>query len=406
MKKVLSFLIFMVSAFVFAGHHFESDLAKKYPQMDLTDVFVFKSATPNKTVFIMAFNPNSQKNSLDNYSDKGIYRFCIGSDKDFTSGISPTFTFKNQKIQFYLPNVPDPVIYKTGDLMAEGPIDRILELSNGIKIFTGSVLDLFQGNSSGIHGFKESASKGVFDLKAFDIGEKGNIFKELTSTVIVLELPNELLPKNIYYYATTAVEMDHGHWHRVNRISHVLFPHLYLLDKDKMNTYIESNHKVDEGIKAAVYNNILHYTTIAPYQKDAVSFAKKMTDYVYPDVISYEVGTDAEYSVSKINGRPLQADAMNVALALLVGSNEPIDDQVAIKFERFQDVFPYVVPIDDSYVNATDKVVKIDVVSAEDVEHILEDGSAQQNTKRNLIWYVLFGLGAVLILFGLFSKRK
>lgn len=87
----------------FAGHHHESDLAKKHPQLDLTDIFVFPSITKGKTVFVMSFNPQSQANSFNNYSTEGIYRFCISSDKQFKQGLSPTFTFQNNKIQFYLP---------------------------------------------------------------------------------------------------------------------------------------------------------------------------------------------------------------------------------------------------------------------------------------------------------------
>jgi len=408
MNNVLKIILLLFVSNIFAGHHFESNLAKKHPQLDLTDVFVFKSTSPNKTVFIMGFNPTSELNSFDNYSTNGIYRFCIGSDKNFSSGISPTFTFKNNKIQFYLPTIPDPIISETGELIAEGPINRIMELSNGIKIFTGTVSDLFQGNSKGIRQFKENAAKGIYDLSVFDVGEEGNIFKKLLSTVIVLEVPNELLPKKIYYYATTAVEMEQNHWHRVNRISHVLFPHLYLLDQTKMVRFMESNHIIDEDVKLAVYNNALHYASMAPYQKDAKSYANTLTEIVYPDIIEYEVGTEALYTIQKINGRPLQADAMDVALALLVGSDIPIDDKVSINHELFQNNFPYVIPKDDTYLNASDKVVKIELANISNNQPIKEsDNDVKQDSKKdNLIWYILIPLIIVLILVGLFRKKK
>lgn len=390
MKKTLLSLMFIVTAlpFLFAGHHFESDMAKKYPQLDLTDIFVFKSATPGKTVFIMSFNPQSKKDSISNYSNQGIYRFCIGEDKNFTKGFSPTFTFKGQNIQFYIADQAEPTISSKGTFIGEGAINKELQFANGIKIWTGTVLDLFQGNAGGINPFKEQASKGIYDLSQFDVGEAGNIFATLPSTVIVMEIPNSMLSKNIYYYATTALEVDPGHWHRVNRIAHVLFPHLYLLDQNVMSKYMESNHQVDEDVKSAIYTNILNYITIAKLQKDPEAYAKKLIERIYPDIITYEVGSDAEYTINKINGRPLQADAMDIALALLVGSDTPIDDKVAIILERYQDEFPYVVPIDEGYSKSSVQVID----------------TTDENSNKN--WTYIFGLGLLIIIIGLFIVKK
>jgi len=384
---LLSTLLFFVLPLL-AGHHFESALAKKYPQLDLTDIFVFKASVPGKTVFIMSFNPQSKKDSLSNYASNGIYRFCIGKDATFKMGFSPTFTFKGGKIQFYWNDKAQPKISDTGTLIAEGPINRQLELSNGIKLWTGTVLDLFQGNALGIAAFKNKASQGIYDLSTFDVGEKGNIFANLPSTVIVLEIPNELLSKKIFYYATTAVEMEPNHWHRVNRIAHVLFPHLYLLEESLMSEYNEANHEVNEELKSSIHDNVLKYVTIAGYQKDPKTYTNGLLKRIYPDVLTYNVGSDAVYSIPRINGRPLQADAMNVALALLVGSSEPIDDKVAIIMDRYQAHFPYVVPIDNAY--STD-IIPVEVSS---------DKNKMLNSKiLNIkgVWIILSVLFVVVI---------
>lgn len=342
-----------------AGHHFETELSRKYPQLDLTDIFVFKSKTPGKTVFIMAFNPKSQMGSLKNYSDSGIYRFNIGANTKFSKGLSPTFTFKNNMLQFYIADKAEPDIDVTGKFIGEGPINRQLELANGINIWTGTVHDLFQGNAKGIALFRENMNKDIFDLSVFNVGEAGNVFHNLLSTVIVLEMPNEMLPKKMYYYATTALEEGPNHWHRVNRIAHVLFPHTYLLDDRAKIKYMNSFHQEDADVREAIYDNVLKYVTFAGIQKNPKSYTNKLLKMIYPDVMTYTVGTDAIYTVDKVNGRPLQADAMDVALALLIGSKVPIDDHVSVNFERFQENFPFVVPVDKSYIDALDKVVKI-----------------------------------------------
>lgn len=391
MKKRL-FTIFIFLGFtinILAGHHFESDLAKKFPQLDLTDIFVFKSSTPNKTVFIMAFNPTSQKNTQSNYASNGIYRFSIGSNPNFTDGLSPTFTFKNNQLQFYIANKPEPSLAETGEFIGQGPIDKKLEFSNGINIWTGTVLDLFQGNAVGIDAFRENAAKGIYDLKVFDIGEEGNVFKQLPSTVIVMEIPNEMLPKKIFYYASTSVEESKNHWHRVNRIANVLFPHTYLLDDQAKFKYLNSNHEVDPSVKEAIFKNVLNFVTIAGYQKDPKKYTDQLIERIYPDVLTYTVGTDAIYGIETRNGRPLQDDAMNIALALLVGSDQPIDDKVSVNLARFQSNFPYVVPIDDSKL----ETIKIEVAND---TNISTSPSEINKNKQYALFYYLGGLLVVL----------
>lgn len=401
MKKTFIFLLFFVSSSLFfAGHHFDSELAKKHPQLDLTDVFVFKSSKPGKTVFIMSFNPKSKKDSLTNYSSKGIYRFCIGADKNFRKGISPSFTFKNNKLQFYIANQAEPEISETGKFIGEGSINSILNFNNGIKIWSGTVLDLFQGNSGGLRIFKENIKDGKFDLSVFDLGEKGNVFNSLSSTVIVLEMPNEMLPKKIFYYGTTVIEESPNHWHRVNRISHVLFPHLYLLDQKKLVRYLNSNHQIDEDIRMAIFDNVYHYAKLSGYNKNPKQYANSVVDNIYPDILSYEVGTEAVYTVRKMNGRPLQADAMDVALAVLLGSKTPIDDKVAINLERFQYDFPYVIPIDNSYVMAKENSVDVKDVFEDKNGDSLKDGESD-----SLSWFVIGGLILCPILLFV-TKRK
>jgi len=409
-NKILKiFLALIFTSKIFGGHHFESDLAKKNPQLDLTDIFVFKSPNTDKTVFIMAFNPRSQKDSLSNYSTNGIYRFYIGFDPAFSKGFSPTFTFKDGKIKFYISNVAEPSIAELGAFIGEGPVNRELKFSNGINLWSGTVLDLFFGNSKGINVFRNNMNEGIFDLSAFDVGEEGNVFKSLASSVIVFEIPNKLLPKNIYYYASTALEEGPNHWHRVNRIGHVLFPHTYLLDKDMKIKYLNSNHEVQNDVKIAIYNNVLQYVTAAGLQKDPKGYTESLLSKIYPDVMTYTVGTEADYTINLINGRPLRADAMDVTLGLLIGSSIPIDDKVGVNLERYQDVFPYVVPIDKSYTDAKNKVVNIDVNALNINFHNNED-IAQNVTKTESDNSVLIILIVVLLLiitgFVIRNKKK
>ena len=411
MKKIVLFSIFYLFGLgnMFAGHHFESDLAKKNPQLDLTDIYVFKAPDADKTVFIMAFNPKSKKDSISNYASNGIYRFCIGIDKDFSKGFSPTFTFKNNKIQFYIANSPEPSVSELGTFIGEGPIDKTIKFTNGIDLWTGTVYDLFFGNALGIDVFRNKMKDGIFDLSAFNIGQQGNVFENLESSVIVFQIPNKYLSKNIHYYATTAVEESANHWHRVNRIGYVLFPHTYLLDPEKKYIYLNSNHETQTDVYQAIYDNVLKYVTAAGFQKNPKIYTEQLLVRIYPDVMSYQVGTDAVYEINNINGRPLRADAMNVALALLIGAETPVDDQVNIINDRYQDTFPYVVPIDSNYSDSNNIVE----VNANHLDFNFNDknqdvGNQVENNSSSLsitTWTIL-GVVLLLIIIGYSIRRK
>ena len=152
----------------------------------------------------------------------------------------------------------------------------------------------------------------------------------------------------------------------------------------------------------AIYDNVLKYVTAAGLQKNPKIYTEQLLARIYPDVMSYKVGTDAVYEINNINGRPLRADAMNVALALLIGAETPVDDQVNLIPDRYQDVFPYVVPIDIAY---KDEVVN---VKANDFNFPnINDGtevviSKSENKNSLLLW----GIAIIIIVIGVFILSK
>jgi LPXTG-motif cell wall-anchored protein len=412
MKNVKKSLIFLLLPalliFLTSGHHFETDLAKQYPKMDLTDLFVFESNVPNKTVFLLDANPKSQKDS-SNFASNGIYKFHIGSNKAFTEGQTFSFTFKDNKVQFYWDGKPENELGKTGTLIAEGAINRILELNNGIKIWTGTTQDNFQGNAVGSELFKHKMlDEGIYDLSTYDIGEKGNYFGIGKTAVIAFEVPNELLSENIFYYASTSLEEEPNHWHQVNHIANVLFPHYYMGYDDKLRSkYGSQGAVVDEEVKQSIIKNLTHYVTIAKIQKDPKAYVEKLMERIYPDIVPYQVGTKASYAIDKFNGRPLHEDAMNVTIGLLVGSPTPLDDQVSVKPERYQANFPFTIPIDNEYVNASQKSIKIDIENPIGTQN--ESTAANDATKtssNNWIYYIIGGLLVLLLIYFLTRKKK
>ena len=396
-----------------SGHHYETSLALKHPKLDLHDIWVFESKDLTSTAFILSFNPTTQANG-DNFSNNGLYHFHIANDKTLNRGLTLTFAFEGEEVSIYASDKPVTEPGEKGTLIGSGPVNKILKFSNGLKLFTGANQDPFQGNAYGIDGFKQAAEKGEFDMSVFDVGEEGNVFGASNSAIISLEIPNELLPSTIHYYASSDLFIM-GRWHQVNTIGHVLFPHMYLMG-DEANTKKQSlSPKATFDMRQQVADAFNLFVGLSKMKSDPRKYADSLANIVLPDVVSYEIGTKAHYGLNRRNGRHLRDDAMDVALALMLGADEPVDDQVSIKPERITNEFPYIVPIDDAFLKADQKTLEVEALGAllfdlenrnEPKADPVESGSAVITSYR--VYWSVFAVLAVglLIVFAIRRSKR
>ena len=70
-----------------------------------------------------------------------------------------------------------------------------------------------------------------------------------------------------------------------------------------------------------------------------MKYAYKIADLIIPDVLTYQVGSEAHYTLDGLNGRALHDDAMNTALHLMMGV--AVDDH-ANDAKRYKKNFPYI----------------------------------------------------------------
>ena len=319
------------------GHHFESDLAKTYPQLDLSDLYVFPAERLGYTAFVMCQNPKTQAGAADNLMAEGLYSFHIGFDRDSRDGITLTFRPTAAGLRVGLVKSANPPLGAMGDELGVVAPGATWAGGDGTKVWVGAVKDPFAGNALGLRAFKVAADGGVYKPDAFDNAQ--NFFEHLLTTAIVFELPNSTLPPQIHYSGTSAWS-DHGHWHQVNRIGHVLLPHLYLQHADSIQEHMTSSVAEDATRHRTVASVVERYATLAGHQRDPKSYAQKIAERLLPDVVPFTLGMPASYSVESTNGRALDDVAMDVALHWLVGG--PLSARVA-PGGRSSKTFPYLV---------------------------------------------------------------
>jgi mono/diheme cytochrome c family protein len=328
-----------VTSISYAGHHFESKLALEHPQYDMTDVYVFRATEPGKTVVIMCMNPTTQPGKAD-FGKSGLYSFHFGHDRELKDGRTITFKFDGAKMNLGISQGANPKLGEQGEVKSSGAIGETVECPSGIRWWSGAVNDPFFGNGIGLQAFKAAVEKGEYKPELFNNGDQSNaLFGGKQVSAIVMEVPDEFLGKKIYYYATSAW-YDHDHWHQVNRIAHVLLPHLYL-DTPEHNKAQNEGRPINDKMRRQWVNDVVLKFAKASGRKDAAAYAEKITNLIMPDVVPYVIGTEASYGIAWLNGRKLSDDAMDTAMELLTGRF--IDDYVR-PTGHYQHDFPYLVP--------------------------------------------------------------
>ena len=276
------------------GHHFSTDLARKHPQLDLTDVYAFESDLPGKTCLVLILNPKSVAGDPNNFSADAIYKFHLGADKLNSGGLIYTVRFRADVGTVSLLEQSREDLGLIGNDIAEVRLNQITESPGGLRFWAGTVRDPFFGNQNGLREFREAFAKGALDLDAFKRHAGESPFEGLVSSAIVLEIPNTLLPPTIYYFAS-ADWRDQGHWHRSNRVAYVLVPHLYLFSTNDEQRSSRNAHlpALDRQYQTLAATTIEKYARMAGFQSDPAAYARRVAESILPDAVPYRIGSKA-----------------------------------------------------------------------------------------------------------------
>jgi len=330
---------FALAAPAGASHHFETALSNAYPAYDLTDLFVFEAATPGKTVFIVAVNPQTKNDGTASFGESGLYNIHISADHALTSGLTLTFRPSNGNIVVGRHDGPNPALGVEGTQLGMAPVGKATKLPNGLRLWAGGARDPFVGNADGLGQFQAALTAGRYDAKAFD--NASNLFQSLFTSALVIEVPNDLLPREFNVFASSAMLMD-GRWMQVNRLAHVLTTHLFLMADPTLSAeHVMHRPDEDPQRKQWIAAMIARASGLAKSQADPLAYGDRMAERLIPDMLPYRVGTKARYAVDSFNGRATTDDAMDAVLSIFVG--QTMTDN-ANTFDHHPREFPYLVP--------------------------------------------------------------
>ncbi|MFD4996245.1 DUF4331 family protein [Streptomyces buecherae] len=352
------------------SHHHDSLLARQDPRLDISDVYVFRGE--RGTVFVVNVNPLSGTGGF--HDDESLYEIKIDTDGDAVEDITYRFTFapitfapfSTRGTQRWELRRFDGEAARDRD--AEGsvllrgvtgePAELVLpaagaggdeDPSGGLRAWAGQAGDPFWIEGTVVTAVKTGIAQGTApDLAGFDPARASNIFADTNVHAIVLEVPDADLggAQEIGFWGVTVLATDAGGWRQINRCATPLLNTLFDLEDPDQHIDFNATEPAEdrERYGAEIRSAVERGAGAAGAVAQPAAHAARVHDLLLPDVLRYEVGTEAHFGVKRRNGRALTDSAPEVMFELVLGRpvTMGLDASAATGVPR--ETFPYLAP--------------------------------------------------------------
>jgi Domain of unknown function (DUF4331) len=328
------------------SHHLDSPTAREDGRVDLCDLFVFAATDPHTTVLIMTVNPDAGLSSPTSFRPDALYEFKIDTNADALEDLSFQIRFGaldaagGQPLELRRADGAAALSGATGVLLATGSTDRSIRIAGGGQLWAGLAGDPFFADARALEQFQRALfveqrfAPEVFGVRPWNFSGGRNV------TGIVLELPNRLLStQSIHVWATTSISID-GELVRINRAAIPLIQAVFnVVDEHLADSYNKSHPRDDlTRYGQHIASIAAQLADLAGSAPDPQAHGQRVAQRLLPDMLRYELGTPARYSVESSNGRALTDDIFDVTLSVV--ANTPISDRVEAE-GRQRATFPY-----------------------------------------------------------------
>jgi hypothetical protein len=338
------------------SHHLDTPLASQNGQLYIDDLYVF--AGDRSTVFIMDVNstitgPDVQRG----FHPEAHYEFKVHFDGADFEALTYRVSFGEgdaagrQALQLHaLTGDEAREDSAVGTLVLEGRTGE--PTSEGdTRIWAGRIADSFYIDLS-LLGIVNTAVKNgtAVDLAGWRPDDAQNSFADTTVESIVLEVSHQhpqLRPDaRVGVWCATKLATDAGGWRQINRFGHpMMWPIFWPDDTDfahPANTRHPSADFNDDG--KYIGDRVAAVVSASGTADDAQGYGQTVARNLFPDVLSYAVGTPATYGFAVRNGRTLADNAPEAMLSLVAGTAVPSGLKPSVAERLRRGTFPYVVP--------------------------------------------------------------
>jgi len=339
------------------SHHLDSPIARQDIRLDITDLYLFRGETG--TVFVInVCHSIAGPIPVPGYHPEGMYEFKVDLDGDAVEDLTYRITFDardaSDKQRFVLRRIAgkeaaDP--NAAGTILARGSTGEAVKTENGLRIWAGKAGDPFWIEPDVLHAVGHAFQDGTgIDLSGWNPGKAKNLFAGHTVYSIVMEVPDSDLlasvsgSRRVGVWAVATLATDAGGWRSINRVGLPMIHPLFTQFNEDLGNRLNAGRPADDFatyggvVGKAVANVVAANGTSA----DPQAYGTKVAHRFFPNVLPYEVGTQATFGFAEWNGRSLTDNAPDVMFS--IAANSPVHlgigkESVAPKPSK---TFPYV----------------------------------------------------------------
>ena len=336
------------------SHHLDTPLARQNGRLYIDDLYVFPAQ--DRTVLVMDVNSTiTGPDVTPGFHPEARYEFKVHLDNADYETLTYRVSFAEagpggrQDLRLHL---------LTGDEAREDGADGTLVLdgrtgeaaSQGdIRIWAGRIADSFYIDLSLLTIINGAVKSGTApDLPGWRPAAAQNSFAGTTVESIVLEISHPLLRTGTRagIWCATKLATDAGGWQQVNRAGHPMMWPIFWPDDTRFTYPANTRHPSADFAQDGkhVAGLITAVVAAAGTTGDPEGYGQIVASALFPDVLSYVIGTPASYGFATRNGRTLADNAPEAMLSLVLNTAVPSGLTPATARGQRAAGFPYVVP--------------------------------------------------------------
>ena len=338
------------------SHHLDTPLAAQNGQLYIDDLYVFPGE--GSTVFVLDVNSNiTGVYAQPGFHPEARYEFKVhfgGADFEaltYRVAFGEAGADGSQSLRLHvLTGEAAREDSAAGELVLEGRTGRGAS-GGGVRLWAGRIVDSFYIDLSLLARVNGAVAGGTApDLSGWRPEGAQNSFAGTFVESIVLEVSHShplLRPgARTGVWAATKLATDAGGWRQINRAGHPMMWPIFWPDDIDFSNPANIRHPSEDVAAAAkcIGERVAAVVAASGTSDDPEGYGQTVARRLFPDVLSYVVGSPAVYGFAGFNGRALADNAPEAMLSLVTNMAVPCGLKPAVAKDQRATSFPYVVP--------------------------------------------------------------
>jgi len=309
------------------SHHFDSAADRADGRINPCDLYAFPGA-PGTSALIVTVNPDAGRSSPATFRPDARYEFAVACDGGTTEDIVFRVTFTEpggpgqQQVRVLRADGPAAREGTAGTLLGEGRTGEVFSLTGDALAWAGLAADPFTADGTAIIKFNQALNEGRYTPEVFT-ASPSNAFAGRDVTAIALQLPDAALGgTRIGLWARISL-YGHAPQRQVNRIGQAMFRPLFFNPPDgeeQLDALNAASPAADRDTYDERVRGIAGTAARLAGLPDPAGHAARVVAAFLPDVLAYRPGQPAGFHPGDGNGRALDDNAFDIAVAVLAGS--------------------------------------------------------------------------------------